>query len=106
MLERGGAWVGGQHSVGPPTHRECSHRILSSKRPWELAWTLAIDGPKNGSGRLHRQSICMYMHIIYVNHRIIKKGGRVLTRRWALTRENTVLHAMAHACGLCIVLRC
>ncbi len=26
----------------------------------------------------------------YVNHRIIKKGGWALTRRWALTRENTV----------------
>ncbi len=27
---------------------------------------------------------------IYVNHRIIKKGGWALTRRWVLTRENTV----------------
>ncbi len=61
------------------------YRNLSSKR----TWALAIDGPKNVNGRLHRQSICTYN--MYVNHRIVKKGGWALTRRCALTRENMLV---------------
>ncbi len=62
------------------------YRILLSKRPWALA----IDRPKNGGGRIHTDKY-VYITYIYMNYRIIQKGGWALTRRWALTRENVSL---------------
>ncbi len=57
--------------------------ILSSKRPW----VLEVDGPKigEGGGGAYTDKPFVCISHIYVNHRIIKMGRWVLTRRWART---------------------
>ncbi len=61
--------------------RACTHMHITCTHMY-----ITVDRPKNWGGRLHRQAICMYNAYI----REPKNGGWALTRRWALTRENTV----------------
>ncbi len=57
--------------------------------PIKCPWALEIHGPKNGVGVYKEKPFVRITHI-HMDHTIIKKQGWALTRKWALTRENTV----------------
>ncbi len=60
------------------------YRILSSKCPWALA----IDGQITGVGAYRDKKPFVCITHIYVNHRIIKKGGvGAYTKMCAYSRE-------------------
>ncbi len=54
---------------------------------------LKFTGQKTGVGVYTEKPFVRITHI-HTNHRIIKKRGWALTRRWALTQENTVYTKM------------
>ncbi len=93
------SWFTGEHVCGliPILHSKlvlCSASLthcliviymycnLPSKRPWALE----IHGQKTGVG-VYTEKLFVHIH---TDRRIIKQRGWALTRRWALTRENTV----------------
>ncbi len=92
-------WGGLAYNVHVHVHTTLWHtytyHILSSMHPWALV----INGPKNGSRRLHQQACITH---IYVNHRIIKGGGGV----GAYSREygtymyihTYTIHCEVHVC--------